>query len=190
MCELTRLAASHGLGGQGDRESVQSICVSVHCISVSLFLLLQGGWECTLCLCKSTLYLCKSTQHCISVSPIWHLQGRWVPADLRQYWGRFNSGLNYTGWVPLITDPPQTGSTTLTRDTWHMTYDIWHITCDTWHVTCDKCRGSNCLSKFQVPSSDTLGVKVFWRYLNRGWPTDLINHKGVCRKLPILTPNS
>ena len=70
------------------------------------------------------------------------------------------------GIAPLITDPPLTISTTLskkkkkkkkkmhltcdrwhmtidtwhvnmTSDTWHLTHDNWHMTCDTWHVTHD-----------------------------------------------------
>ena len=45
-------------------------------------------------------------------------------------------------------------------DTWHPTHDTWHLTCDTWWRV-------NILSKFQLPISYSLGVKVFWRYFHK-----------------------
>ena len=40
------------------------------------------------------------------------------------------------------------------------------LTCDMWHVTQDRWKEVNLLSKFQLPSSYRLGVKVFWRYFH------------------------
>ena len=55
------------------------------------------------------------------------------------------------------------------------------MTCDTWWAV-------NILSKFQLPISYGLGVKVFWRYIHKGWATywinEWINDKGVCRTAP------
>ena len=96
------------------------------------------------------------------------------------------------GYAPLTTDSPPTSSTPLsnffyvkkkllkcqrnnfftcdrwqvTRDTWQLTRDTWHVTLDMWHVW-----GVNILSKFQLPSSYVLWVKVYWRYFHKGWPT-------------------
>ena len=42
----------------------------------------------------------------------------------------------------------------------------------------------NILSKFQLPSFYSLGVEGFWIYFDKGWPTQLINYKGVCRTAP------
>ena len=46
---------------------------------------------------------------------------------------------------------------------------MWHVTRDKWHVTHDRCGEVKLLSKFQLPSSYGLGVKVFWRYFHKGW---------------------
>ena len=67
----------------------------------------------------------------------------------------------------------------VTRYMWHVTRYMWHITCDTWHVTCDTWWVVNILSKCQIPSSYALGVKVFWRFGGKGWPTNLINDTGI-----------
>ena len=67
---------------------------------------------------------------------------------------------------------------------------MWHVTCDTWHVTCDTWREVNILSKCWVSISYGLGVKVFWRYLNKRityLPTELISDKGACRTAPAIT---
>ena len=56
----------------------------------------------------------------------------------------------------------------MTCDMWHMSHDMWHVTGDMWHVTCDTWRELNILSKFQVPSSYGLGVKVSWRFGQNG----------------------
>ena len=45
----------------------------------------------------------------------------------------------------------------VTHDSWH---DMWNMTHDTWHITCDRVGEVNLLSKFQLPSSYGLGVKV------------------------------
>ena len=42
----------------------------------------------------------------------------------------------------------------------------------------------NHLSKFQFPSSYGLGVKMFWRYFHKGWLSQLISDRGVCRTAP------
>ena len=44
------------------------------------------------------------------------------------------------GVAPLITSPPQTSFTTLSKkttksDIWHVKCDMWHMVCDTYHVT-------------------------------------------------------
>ena len=61
----------------------------------------------------------------------------------------------------------------------------WHMTCDWWHMTHYRWGEVNILSKFQLPSSYALGVKVFLRYLYKGWLTQLINYWnsdiGVCK---------
>ena len=103
----------------------------------------------------------------------------------------------------------------MTCDTWHVTHDTWHVTCntrgggvnilskcqlpcsDTWHVTHDTWQVShntqkvvNIVSKFQLPSSYGLGVKVFWRYFHKRslthWLTDSVYHEGVFRTAPDL----
>ena len=54
----------------------------------------------------------------------------------------------------------------LTGDSWHVTHDTWLMTHDTWQITHDmwKVGEVNILSKFQLPSSNGLAVKVFWRW--------------------------
>ena len=47
---------------------------------------------------------------------------------------------------------------------WHATCDIWNVTLDKWHVTRDSLGVVNIASKFQVPSSNGLGVIIFWRF--------------------------
>ena len=61
----------------------------------------------------------------------------------------FLNSLDLFWWVckaPVITDPPPTTSTTLSKkqelyiyivtlDTWHVTHDTWNVTSDTWHLT-------------------------------------------------------
>ena len=50
-----------------------------------------------------------------------------------------------------------------------------------WHVTHDKWGEVNLLSKFELPSSYGLGVKVFWRYFHKGSLSQLISNEGaVC----------
>ena len=43
-------------------------------------------------------------------------------------------------------------------------FDMWQVTGDTWHVTHDTGCGVNILSKFQLSSSDGLGITVYWTY--------------------------
>ena len=49
------------------------------------------------------------------------------------------------------------------------------MTRDTWHVTSDKRWGVNILSKFQLPSSCGLAVKVFWRFGGNGSLIESVN---------------
>ena len=63
----------------------------------------------------------------------------------------------------------------MTYDMWHMTHDTWHRTHDMWHVTCDELEVVNLDRTFQVASSNSLGVMVFWRYLNKGSVTKWMN---------------
>ena len=59
------------------------------------------------------------------------------------------------------------------------------MACDTGHVTCDTWREVNILSKFQVPGSYGLEMKVSWGFGGKGslneWMNELINDCGVCR---------
>ena len=79
----------------------------------------------------------------------------------------------------------------LKNHTWHVTCDMWHVTRDMWlmtwdtrQVTCDTWREVNFLSKFQVPTSYGLEMKVCWRFEGKGWFNELIYHGGVCRTAP------
>ena len=47
---------------------------------------------------------------------------------------------------------------------WQVACHTWHMTCDMWHLTRDRYGEVNLLSKFQLPSSYRLGMKVCWRY--------------------------
>ena len=68
-------------------------------------------------------------------------------------------------------------------DMWHVTRYTWHMTSDMWHMTCDTCWGVNILSKFQLSSSNGLGVMLLWIYFNKPSLT-LMNHEAVCRTAP------
>ena len=74
----------------------------------------------------------------------------------------------------------------MTCDTWHLTPDTWHMTRDMWHMTGGG--DVNFLSKFWLPSSYGLGVKVLWRYFHKGsltdWVSYFMNDEGVCRTAP------
>ena len=59
--------------------------------------------------------------------------------------------------------------------TWHLTPDMWDMTCDAWW-------GVNILSKFQLPSTCSLGFTVLWRFWTKGWI--LMNHKRVYGTAP------
>ena len=63
---------------------------------------------------------------------------------------------------------------------WHVTCDMWHVTCDMWHVTCETWREMNILSKFQVPRSYGLGVRVSWWFGGKGWVNESINEWRRC----------
>ena len=65
-------------------------------------------------------------------------------------------------------------------DTWHMTHDTWHVTCEMWHMKCNWWLTVNILLKCQVPSSYTLGMKVFWIFGTKGWLTHLIIECQMC----------
>ena len=47
-------------------------------------------------------------------------------------------------------------------DNWP-SYNRWHMTHDTWHMTRDRWCAVNILSKFQLSSSNSFGVTMFWR---------------------------
>ena len=51
----------------------------------------------------------------------------------------------------------------MTSDIWLVTCDAWRMTHDTWHMTQDRLGEVDFLSKFQLPSSNSLGVKVFFK---------------------------
>ena len=87
---------------------------------------------------------------------------------------------------PLITDPPPTSFTILSKrkkcDIWHVICDKWHVTNDTrnmtrdmWYLTHDMWGEVNLLSKYQLPSTCGVGVKVFLRYYHKGWLTESVN---------------
>ena len=92
----------------------------------------------------------------------------------------------------LITDPPPTSSTTLSKKTkakcymghltpgaWHVTsdtchviHDMWYLICDTWHV---KNGGSWTFSQnFRSLACCGLAVKVFFFFLSK-WAMEQIN---------------
>ena len=64
---------------------------------------------------------------------------------------------------------------------------MWHVTYDMWHLTRDRYGEVNLLSKFQVPSSHRLGMKVCWRYTEL-WryfhKVHSLNDGGDCRTAP------
>ena len=47
---------------------------------------------------------------------------------------------------------------------WHVTCDTWLVTHHTWHLTHDRLGEVSILSKCQLPSSNGLAVRVFWRW--------------------------
>ena len=97
------------------------------------------------------------------------------------------SQLKLDGVAPLITHPPPTSFTILSKknvtwSTWHVTCDRWYVTGDVlhvrrdkWHVACDRWREVNILSKFLLPSCNGLRMKFCWIFWGKGWLTDLIN---------------
>ena len=46
---------------------------------------------------------------------------------------------------------------------------MWQVTCDRRHMTYDTWSGVNILLKFQLSSSNDLGVMMFWRCGGKGW---------------------
>ena len=64
---------------------------------------------------------------------------------------------------------------------WHMTSDMGHGTHDMWHMTCETHGVLNIVSKCHVFSSNGLGVMMFWRLGGKGWLSQWINYKVVCR---------
>ena len=54
----------------------------------------------------------------------------------------------------------------VTRDMWHITRDMCHMTSDMSHMEGGEV---NILSKFQVPTSNSLGVKGSWKFGVKGW---------------------
>ena len=70
----------------------------------------------------------------------------------------------------------------MTCDMWHMTYDTWHETHETWHVTgCGEWTFSQNFSSLAITICDLL-----WRFGGKGWLTESVNYKGVCRTAPAI----
>ena len=65
----------------------------------------------------------------------------------------------------------------MTYETWHVTHDMWPMPCDIWHVTHDTQGMVHIVLKCKVPSSYSLGVKVFWRYFHKWWLGDSVSDK-------------
>ena len=63
----------------------------------------------------------------------------------------------------------------VTPDMWHVTRDTWHLTCDIWHMSRDTQGVVNIVSRFQVPSSNSLAFMMFWRIGGKGWLSELLN---------------
>ena len=88
-------------------------------------------------------------------------------------------------WIaPLITDPPPTSFTTLLnkgeekkkkKNKWHLTHYTWHVSHDKWHLTYATEGVVNIVSKFQVPSSNGLGVMMLWGLGGKGSLSDSIS---------------
>ena len=55
-----------------------------------------------------------------------------------------------------------------------MTHETWQVTLDTWHMF-----GGEHGVKIQVPCSNCLGIRVFWRFGGKGWIAE-----GVCHTAP------
>ena len=53
------------------------------------------------------------------------------------------------------------------------------MTCDMWTMTHDRWGEVNFLSNFELPSTNGLGVKVFWRYFHKGSLSQYINKRHV-----------
>ena len=99
----------------------------------------------------------------------------------------------------MITDPTPTSFATLSNiyiyifflyDSWHASCDMWHLTCDTWHVTCDTWNVTSG-GRWTFSQNDSslaltvyLRVKVFWRNVHKGSPTDLISEWRRCNSIP------
>ena len=66
---------------------------------------------------------------------------------------------------------------------------MWHMKGDIRLVTHDTCQVVNIVRKFQVPSSNGLGLIVYWRLEEKDELLDhlinqLINYGGVCKAAP------
>ena len=62
---------------------------------------------------------------------------------------------------------------------------MWHVTRDMWHVACDMGGGGRTVSKnFSSVALTVWERQFFLTYLKKGWMSDLINYKGVCRIAP------
>ena len=71
--------------------------------------------------------------------------------------------------------------------TWHVTCDMWDVARHMWHGKCDTQGVANIVSKFQVTSSNGLGILMSWRfgkkkisYIINQW----LNYKGVWTTAP------
>ena len=56
----------------------------------------------------------------------------------------------------------------VTPDTSHKTQDMCHVQNDIWYVSRDTQWVVNIVSTFQVPSSNGLGVRIFWTFWGKG----------------------
>ena len=76
-----------------------------------------------------------------------------------------------------MTDPLETSINSMfeEEEKIYLTHDMWHVTHDIWPVTHDRWEEGNLLSKFHLPSSNGLGVKVWRRYFHKGWLSVLTN---------------
>ena len=72
----------------------------------------------------------------------------------------------------------------VTHDRLNVTHDAWHVTCDMWHMTRDTGYGVNILSILQLSRSNGLVFMMFWSSGGKGWVTQFMSDKGVCRTGP------
>ena len=93
-----------------------------------------------------------------------------VPSYTRGVLGR---QYKLDGLASPITDPPTNKSTICQKK------QNKNGSCNMWHMSCNRFGKVNFLSKLKVPSSYSLGVNMFWRFLGKGslreWLTESVN---------------